>query len=211
VGARQAEIDAYHAFIFIKHLIIFTQTDEEHKGSDVFETMDPFLSLAALTSDIEELIGKLANFEGGFSDTGSLDTTAKNVLIRREVARLGHTVNGIEIIDGRVVKLELAGTPNSLFDTGITPEIADGVCHITGQHFGLDLSGKCENRGLAGIILRGELKVEMRHGLHDRSAKPGFAIFQSARNGTAYRIDWMVFEKMISLYESRSCSLYPPL
>ena len=30
---------------------------------------------------------------------------------------------------------------------------------------------------------------------------------ETSNRTLAYRIDWIVFEKMISLYESRSCSL----
>ena len=43
----------YDALIFVQHLVVLAQTDQEHEGGNVLETMNPLLPLRPLTADIE--------------------------------------------------------------------------------------------------------------------------------------------------------------
>ena len=91
------------------------------------------------------------------------------------------------------------------------------LADVAREHITLDLARQREDNGTPSIVLRRELDVQVRHRLKDGTAE-GVAIRgRRMRRGASgvnskvtYRIDWMVLEKMISLYESRSCSLYPP-
>lgn len=171
VGAEQRTTDAYHALVFIQHLIVFTQTDKEDKGGHVLETVDPLLPFATLATDVEKFVCKLANLEGCLRNTSGLDTAAKDVLVCGKVTRLRHAVDCVEVVDSRIVELELARATDGLFDTGIAPEVANSVDNITREDFGFNLAGEGENGGFSGVILGGELEVEVWHGLEDSTRR----------------------------------------
>ena len=131
----------YHTLIFVQHLIILAERDQEDKGSNILEAVDPLFSLASLTTDVEKLIRKLANLESGLSDACRLDTTPKDVLLIRHVARVGHTIDGAKVVNGRVVQLELAGTVDGLTDARVPPKTSDGIGDISREDVGLCLWG----------------------------------------------------------------------
>jgi|SRR6267142_623445 len=131
----------YHTLIFVQHLIILAERDQEDEGSDILEAVDPLLPLASLTTDVEKLIRKLANLESGLSDACRLDTTPKDVLIIRIVTRVGHAIDSAKVVNGRVVQLELAGTVDGLADAGVPPETSDGIGDISREDVGLYLWG----------------------------------------------------------------------
>lgn len=66
-------------------LIVFADGDEEEDDSDVFETMDPFLSFGTLTTDVEHSVGEVLDVESCFGDTRRLDPGAQYILVGREV------------------------------------------------------------------------------------------------------------------------------
>ena len=57
VEEGQGFLHSVHCGVFVECLIVFGEGDEEYEGGDVFETVDPFLTLAALATDVEESVG----------------------------------------------------------------------------------------------------------------------------------------------------------
>lgn len=49
-------IGTYLVALLQEDLVVFAQSHAEDDGGDVFEAMDPLLSLAALTTDIEHAV-----------------------------------------------------------------------------------------------------------------------------------------------------------
>lgn len=90
--------------IFEQQLVVFRDSDQEKNGGDIFEAVNPLLTLRTLTTDVEHTVGQVANNEGGLGDTGSLDTRAKDILVGGEVVGLGNTLNSVEV--ARRVSLE---------------------------------------------------------------------------------------------------------
>lgn len=45
--------ETYHALIFVQHLVVLAQRDQEDQSGDVLETVNPLLTLGPLTTDIE--------------------------------------------------------------------------------------------------------------------------------------------------------------
>ena len=135
--------------------------------------MNPLLTLRPLATDIEELVGELADLERGLGDTGGLDTGAEDVLVGGHVVGRGHAVDGVEVVDGRVVELELAGARDGLLDSGVFPEAADGVRNVAGEDVALDLARQRQDDGTPRVVLRGELDVQMGHSLEDGAGKGG--------------------------------------
>lgn len=52
-------------------------------------------------------------------------------------------------------------------DALIFPEPTNRVCDVVGEDFAFDLQRKAEDDVSAGVVLRSELDVEVRHGLED--------------------------------------------
>ena len=50
----------YHTLVLVQHLVVLAQRHEEHQRRDVLETVDPLLSLRALSADVEDLVRQLA-------------------------------------------------------------------------------------------------------------------------------------------------------
>jgi hypothetical protein len=134
-------VRTYHTLVFVQHLIILAERDEEDEGSNILEAVYPLFSLASLTTDVEKLIGKLANLESGLGNACRLDTTPKDVLIMRHVTRVGHAIDSAKVVNGRVVQLELARTVDGLTDAGVPPETSDGIGDISREDVGLYLWG----------------------------------------------------------------------
>ena len=83
--------------IFEEELIVLGDSDEEEDGGDIFEAVDPLLSLRSLSSYIEHTVCEVANDEGGFGNTSGLDTRTENILVVWHVIGLGDTLNVIEV------------------------------------------------------------------------------------------------------------------
>ena len=66
-------LHAVDALVLIEHLVVLAQSNQEDQCSDVFEAMDPFLSLRPLTANIKEAVGELSDAEGSFGNAGCLD------------------------------------------------------------------------------------------------------------------------------------------
>ena len=98
----------YDALVLIQHLIILAQTNQKDQGGDVLETMNPLFPLTPLTTDIEQLVGQLADLECCLCDTCCLDTRTEDILVCGEVSGGSHTIDSVEVIYGRVVELEFA-------------------------------------------------------------------------------------------------------
>lgn len=93
--------------------------------------MDLLLLLAPLASNVKQLVRQLTDLEYCLRDTGHLHTAAQDVLLHGEVIGRCH------VIDGTVVKLELARAADGLNDSGVTPQGADGIGNV-----GLDYAGR---------------------------------------------------------------------
>ena len=51
---RRVQGVSYRSFVLVQYLIVLGHGDAEDDGGDVLKAVDPLLTLAALTSDIEE-------------------------------------------------------------------------------------------------------------------------------------------------------------
>jgi hypothetical protein len=91
----------------------------------------PLFSLTLLTTNVEKLIGKLANLESGLSNACRFDTTPKDVLIMQHVMRVGHAINSTKVVNGQVIQLGLARTVDGLRDAGVLPETSDSIGDIS--------------------------------------------------------------------------------
>lgn len=80
-AARDSRVRTYDALIFIQHLVVFAQTDQEDQSGDILKTVDPLLALRPLATDIEQLVREFANFESRLSDTSRLDAGPQDVLV----------------------------------------------------------------------------------------------------------------------------------
>lgn len=87
----------YHTLVFVEHLIIFTERDEEDERSDILEAMDPLLSLRPLPSNVEHAVSKILNDERCLCYTGSLDTRSEDVLIVRYIVVGCDAIYGVEV------------------------------------------------------------------------------------------------------------------
>ena len=77
---------AYDTLIFVQHLVVLAQTDQEHQSGDIFEAVNPLLTFRPLTTDVEQLIRQFADFEGRLGDTSGLDTGSEDILVGGLVA-----------------------------------------------------------------------------------------------------------------------------
>jgi len=77
----------YDALIFVQHLIVLAQTDQKHQSGDVLKTVNPFLPLRPLTTDVKQLVCEFADLESRLGDTSGLDTRPKDILIGGGVTR----------------------------------------------------------------------------------------------------------------------------
>jgi hypothetical protein len=93
----QGLLHTVDSLIFEQKLVVLGNSNEEEDGGNVFEAVDPLLSLRTLSSDIEHAISKVTNNESSLGDTGGLDTGAENILIVGHVVGLRDALNVIEV------------------------------------------------------------------------------------------------------------------
>ena len=74
---------------------------------------------------------------------------------------MGHALNG------RVVQLELSGSPDGLLDTFVIPEATDSICDVPREVLSLDLTGERHDDGPSGVVAGIEGDVEDGHGFED--------------------------------------------
>ena len=100
-GIEQSEsfLHTVDGFIFEQQLVVLGDGDQEKDRGDILETVDPLLPFGTLTADVEHPVSQIANDEGGLSNTGSLDTGAKYILVRRKIIGLGNPFNGIKVAE----------------------------------------------------------------------------------------------------------------
>ena len=80
-------VQTYDRLVFVQHLVVLGQGDEENEGGDVLETVNPLLPLGALTTDVEELVCQFTDLECRLGDTGRLYTRAEDILVSWKIAR----------------------------------------------------------------------------------------------------------------------------
>ena len=81
-------LGTYDTLIFIQHLVVLAQTDQEYQSGDILETVDPLLTFRPLTTNIEQLVCEFADLESRLGDTCRLDTGPEDVLVG------GHVTGG---------------------------------------------------------------------------------------------------------------------
>ena len=67
-------------FVFDENLIVFAQSHDEDDGGDIFEAMNPFLSLRSLAADVEDTKVEIFKGEIDLDDAGGFNSSAKNIL-----------------------------------------------------------------------------------------------------------------------------------
>ena len=99
VKERQSLLHPVHGLVFEEKLVVFRNSDQEEYRGHILEAMNPFLPLGPLSTNIKHAVGEIADNECGFGDAGGLDTRSENVLVVRDVVRLGNALNGIEVTE----------------------------------------------------------------------------------------------------------------
>lgn len=74
VEQGQSLLHPVHRLVLKQQLIILGNGHQEQDRGDIFKAMDPLLSLRSLTSHVEHTVRKFSDNEGGFRNTGRLDT-----------------------------------------------------------------------------------------------------------------------------------------
>ncbi len=64
-------VQTYAIFVFDQTLIVTTNRNQEQKDIDIFEAVDPLLSLGSLATNIEHSVGQLAQVEVSLGNTVS--------------------------------------------------------------------------------------------------------------------------------------------
>jgi hypothetical protein len=97
VEQGQGFLHTVDSLIFEEKLVVLGDGDEEENGGDILEAVDPLLTFGTLTTNVEHAVGEVTNDEGGFGDTGGLDTGTENVLVAREVVGLSDALNRVKV------------------------------------------------------------------------------------------------------------------
>jgi hypothetical protein len=155
-------------------------------------------------------------------DTRTLDSTPQNVLIRRQVLARSDVADEVKVVRRRVVELDLVRSSESLLDAGVGPEGCDGKGEGRREDVVFDLERGGEDcAGVWDVGRGGELEVKgvetfdedsERRGEREKGKSQGnnlegmSNVWVRAREGGQGTdlIDWIVLEKMIFLYVSRS-------
>lgn len=149
--------------------------------------MDPLLALGSLSTDVEHTVGQVTNDEGGLGDTSGLYSRSQHILIVGDIIWLRNAVYRVEIagakgqiryfvqrrrgdnlLFGRVVELVLSGALETLLDTSILPQNADGIADLGWEVVAFNLGGLHENGLnviLGSLIVKG--KFQGLHSLED--------------------------------------------
>jgi len=106
-GVEKSEsfLHTVDSLVLEEKLVIFRNGDEEKDRSDIFKAVNPLLSLRSLSSDIKHTVCEISNDEGGFGDTGSLDTRSENILIVWHVVWLCDAVDIVKVAEKRTISL----------------------------------------------------------------------------------------------------------
>lgn len=75
----QRFLHAVDRFVFIEHLIVLGDGDEEHDRRDILEAMNPLLSFRPLSTDVEHAILELADLERSLGDSRRFDSRAQDI------------------------------------------------------------------------------------------------------------------------------------
>lgn len=95
----QSFLHTVDRLIFEEQLVVFRNGDQEKNRCHVLEAVDPLLTLRTLTTNVEHSVGQVANNEGSFGDTGSLDTGAEDILVSGKVVGLSNALHGIKVAE----------------------------------------------------------------------------------------------------------------
>jgi len=144
----------HDTLILVQHLIILAQSHQKHERGHVLKTMNPLLPLAPLTPDVHELIRQLPDFERRLGDARRFDSGAEDILVGRDIVRGSQAIDDIKVVYGTVVELELSRTADSCFDSGISPEVANGVGDGVGKESPADVWRERKYEISARCILR---------------------------------------------------------
>jgi hypothetical protein len=90
---------AAYSLVLEEQLIIFRNGNQEKDGGNVFEAVNPLLSLRSLPTNIEHSVGEVLDDESCFGNTGSFDARSQDILIVGEIIVGGNSVDGVEIAD----------------------------------------------------------------------------------------------------------------
>ena len=108
------------------YLIIFTESDYEYNGGDVFEAVDPLFSLRSLTAHVKHSKVHALQRKVDLDNTGGAYARTQNVLIVRIEARLTHYVHLVQKVLGRVVHLILVAPLEAHLHARIRPQPLHG-------------------------------------------------------------------------------------
>lgn len=103
-------------------LVILAQSDAEDDTRDRFETVDPLLPLASLTSDVEEVDTELAHVEPRLCDARRLAPRTQHIVLVGDVVVCCDAVNVVEEVRRRVHQVELARAVDNGRHHGILPQ-----------------------------------------------------------------------------------------
>lgn len=105
VKESQGFLHTVYGLILEKKLVIFGDGDKEEDGGNVFETMNPLLALGSLSTNIEHSVGEVANDKCGLSDTCSLYSRSKDILVVRNVVGLSNAIYRVKVARGGSVSI----------------------------------------------------------------------------------------------------------
>ena len=97
--------------IFEKELIILRDGDKEENGGDILKAMYSLLPFRPLATHIEHTVGKVTNDESSLSDTSSLNTGSKDILIIGNIIRSCDAVDGVEVA-GQLIRISVVQRAN---------------------------------------------------------------------------------------------------
>lgn len=211
VKQRKSFLHTIDSLIFKQKLIVLGNGNKEENRCHVLKTMDPLLSFWSLTTDIEHPIRQVANDKRRLGDTSRLDTRSEDILIIWKIVWLR---NAIERIKVTTVGKQKWRTKNI---TGSTYYLAESLSWYSRDLLKHSITPRsCHKALIAFPTSGGRLSPSICCGCIKivwtwyswRWSSKGNSNDSIASKITL--IDWTVFEKIISLNDSRSSLLYPP-
>lgn len=85
-------IYAHRVLVLNQTLVVSTQADQKQNTCDILETMNPFSSLALLTTDVDHEHLMVAQLEDRLSDSNCSGTSMHNVLLVGDICGIEKTV-----------------------------------------------------------------------------------------------------------------------
>lgn len=86
----------YHVISLVQPLVVLAQGNHEDQGANVVKTMDPFLPLASLTTDVKYAVSELSHSETGLDNASGFNSGAQNILIGGDVTLCRHALQRVE-------------------------------------------------------------------------------------------------------------------